>query len=82
MFNLQEEEQSILAEDEGVVQVPLEGYKYVVVLVLSNCILYFSFLHKQHLTFCLLRLHRGLPIINITDEMSKGSFGNTWNPNS
>ncbi|KAM6986400.1 sodium-driven chloride bicarbonate exchanger [Aplochiton taeniatus] len=45
----EEEEQSILAEDEGVVQVPLEAYK-------GNC-----------------------PIINITDEMSKGSFGNTWN---
>ncbi|KAF3694903.1 Sodium-driven chloride bicarbonate exchanger Solute carrier family 4 member 10 [Channa argus] len=47
----EEEEQSILAEDEKVVQVPLEGYK-------------------------------GIPIINITDEMSKGSFGNTWNSNS
>uniref|UniRef100_A0A672IF79 Anion exchange protein n=1 Tax=Salarias fasciatus TaxID=181472 RepID=A0A672IF79_SALFA len=44
----EEEEQSILAEDEGVVQVPLEGCK-------------------------------GIPIINITDEMSKASFGNTWN---
>uniref|UniRef100_A0AAZ1XUG1 Anion exchange protein n=1 Tax=Oreochromis aureus TaxID=47969 RepID=A0AAZ1XUG1_OREAU len=43
-----EEEQSILAEDDRVEQVPLEGYK-------------------------------GIPIINITDEMSKGSFGNTWN---
>ncbi|XP_053295119.1 sodium-driven chloride bicarbonate exchanger [Pleuronectes platessa] len=46
----EEEEQSILAEDEGVVQVPLEGYK-------------------------------GIPVIDITDEMSKGSFGNTWNAN-
>ncbi len=27
LFNSQEEEQSILAEDEGIVQVPLEGYK-------------------------------------------------------
>uniref|UniRef100_A0A3P8PQA1 Anion exchange protein n=1 Tax=Astatotilapia calliptera TaxID=8154 RepID=A0A3P8PQA1_ASTCA len=44
----EDEEQSILAEDDGVEQVPLEGYK-------------------------------GIPIINITDEMSKGSFGNTWN---
>lgn len=26
-FNLQEEEQSIVAEDDGIVQVPLEGYK-------------------------------------------------------
>lgn len=26
-LNLQEEEQSIVAEDDGVVQVPLEGYK-------------------------------------------------------
>nr|XP_061799739.1 sodium-driven chloride bicarbonate exchanger-like [Nerophis lumbriciformis] len=25
---------------------------------------------------------KGLPIINITDEMSKGSFGNTWNATS
>ncbi|XP_033990349.1 sodium-driven chloride bicarbonate exchanger [Trematomus bernacchii] len=47
----EEEEQSIMAEDEGVVQVPLEGYK-------------------------------GIPVINITDEMSKGSFGNTWNANN
>lgn len=23
--------------------------------------------------------YKGIPIINITDEMSKGSFGNTWN---
>lgn len=44
----EDEEQSILAEEDGVEQVPLEGYK-------------------------------GLPVINITDEMSKGSFGNTWN---
>ncbi|XP_071379114.1 sodium-driven chloride bicarbonate exchanger [Centroberyx affinis] len=49
--SVEEEEQSMLAEDEGVVQVPLEGYKGVT------------------------------PIINITDEMSKGSFGNTWNAN-
>ncbi|KAM7380587.1 hypothetical protein PAMP_003874 [Pampus punctatissimus] len=48
---MEEEEQSILAEDEGAVQMQLEGYK-------------------------------GIPIINITDEMSKGSFGNTWNANS
>ncbi|KAM7407513.1 hypothetical protein PAMA_003304 [Pampus argenteus] len=47
----EEEEQSILAEDEGAVQMQLEGYK-------------------------------GIPIINITDEMSKGSFGNTWDANS
>ncbi|KAK9537559.1 hypothetical protein VZT92_005165 [Zoarces viviparus] len=47
----EEEEQSILAEDEGVVQLPLEE-------------------------------HKGIPIINITDEMSKGSFGNTWTANS
>ncbi|XP_067459572.1 sodium-driven chloride bicarbonate exchanger [Thunnus thynnus] len=46
----EEEDQSILAEDEGAGQVPLHGYK-------------------------------GIPIINITDEMSKGSFGNTWNAN-
>ncbi|XP_036966208.1 sodium-driven chloride bicarbonate exchanger isoform X1 [Acanthopagrus latus] len=26
--------------------------------------------------------YKGIPIINITDEMSKGSFGNTWNANS
>ncbi|XP_061734789.1 sodium-driven chloride bicarbonate exchanger-like [Nerophis ophidion] len=44
----EEEEQSILAEDEAVLQVPLE-----------RC--------------------TGLPVINITDEMSKGPFGNTWN---
>ncbi|XP_034042379.1 sodium-driven chloride bicarbonate exchanger [Thalassophryne amazonica] len=44
----EDEEQSMLAEDEGAEQVPLEGY-------------------------------RGVPIINITDEMSKGTFGNTWN---
>ncbi|XP_054642056.1 sodium-driven chloride bicarbonate exchanger-like isoform X1 [Dunckerocampus dactyliophorus] len=47
----EEEEQSVLAEEEGVVQVPLEGCK-------------------------------GLPVINITDEMSKGSFGSTWNATS
>ncbi|KAA8588189.1 hypothetical protein FQN60_001383 [Etheostoma spectabile] len=47
----EEEEQSILAEDEGIVQVPLEECK-------------------------------DIPIINITDEMSKGSFGNTWIANS
>lgn len=29
---VQEEEQSILAEDEGVVQVPLEGYKSVEII--------------------------------------------------
>uniref|UniRef100_A0A3Q1BCR7 Anion exchange protein n=1 Tax=Amphiprion ocellaris TaxID=80972 RepID=A0A3Q1BCR7_AMPOC len=52
----EEEEQSILAEDEGVVQVPLEGF--------YKC----DFI--------------GIPIINITDEMSKGSFGNTWNANN
>ncbi|XP_029705659.1 sodium-driven chloride bicarbonate exchanger isoform X3 [Takifugu rubripes] len=47
----EEEGQSMTGEDEdGGVQVPLEGYK-------------------------------GIPIINITDEMSKGSFGNTWNAN-
>ncbi|XP_077392083.1 sodium-driven chloride bicarbonate exchanger [Festucalex cinctus] len=47
----EEEEQSILAEEDGAVQVPLEGCK-------------------------------GLPVINITDEMSKGSFGNTWSVTS
>nr|QOU09180.1 solute carrier family 4 member 10B [Lateolabrax maculatus] len=47
----EEEEEQSMAEDEGVVQVPLQGYK-------------------------------GIPIINITDEMSKGSFGNTWTANS
>uniref|UniRef100_A0A671YME3 Anion exchange protein n=1 Tax=Sparus aurata TaxID=8175 RepID=A0A671YME3_SPAAU len=26
--------------------------------------------------------YKGIPVINITDEMSKGSFGNTWNANS
>ncbi|KAI2660909.1 Sodium-driven chloride bicarbonate exchanger [Labeo rohita] len=52
-----EEEQSILAEEEGIVQVPLEGH------------------YKDDPS-----------TINITDEMSKGSFGSTWNsktdPNS
>uniref|UniRef100_A0A7N6AU43 Anion exchange protein n=1 Tax=Anabas testudineus TaxID=64144 RepID=A0A7N6AU43_ANATE len=27
-------------------------------------------------------MKQGIPIINITDEMSKGSFGNSWNANS
>uniref|UniRef100_A0A8C1HW99 Anion exchange protein n=1 Tax=Cyprinus carpio carpio TaxID=630221 RepID=A0A8C1HW99_CYPCA len=45
-----EEEQSILAEEEGIVQVPLEGH------------------YKDDPS-----------TVNITDEMSKGSFGNTWN---
>uniref|UniRef100_A0A8C1B033 Anion exchange protein n=1 Tax=Cyprinus carpio carpio TaxID=630221 RepID=A0A8C1B033_CYPCA len=45
-----EEEQSILAEEEGIVQVPLEGH------------------YKDDPS-----------AINITDEMSKGSFGSTWN---
>ncbi|TRY66189.1 hypothetical protein DNTS_028299 [Danionella cerebrum] len=45
-----EEEQSILAEEDGIVQVPLEGdYK------------------------------DDPSTVNITDEMSKGSFGSTWN---
>ncbi|XP_044044255.1 sodium-driven chloride bicarbonate exchanger-like isoform X3 [Siniperca chuatsi] len=45
----QEEEHSIIAEEEGIVQVPLEGnYK------------------------C------DPATVNITDEMSKGSFGNVW----
>ncbi|XP_076859016.1 sodium-driven chloride bicarbonate exchanger isoform X2 [Brachyhypopomus gauderio] len=44
-----EEEQSILAEEEGVVQVPLEGH------------------YKDDPSS-----------VNITDEMSKASFGNTW----
>uniref|UniRef100_A0A4W4HFV3 Anion exchange protein n=1 Tax=Electrophorus electricus TaxID=8005 RepID=A0A4W4HFV3_ELEEL len=44
-----EEEQSILAEEEGVVQVPLEGH------------------YKDDPSY-----------VNITDEMSKASFGNTW----
>ena len=34
-FHPQEEEQSIQAEEEGVVQVPLEGYKYVILHLLS-----------------------------------------------
>ncbi|KAI3365795.1 hypothetical protein L3Q82_000795 [Scortum barcoo] len=42
----QEEEHSIIAEEEGIVQVPLEGVT--------------------------------LATVNITDEMSKGSFGNVW----
>ncbi|XP_073769384.1 sodium-driven chloride bicarbonate exchanger isoform X2 [Danio rerio] len=45
-----EEEQSILAEEEGIVQVPLEGH------------------YKDDPS-----------TVNITDEMSKGSFGSTWN---
>ncbi|KAI4889670.1 hypothetical protein NFI96_011021 [Prochilodus magdalenae] len=45
----QEEEQSILAEEEGVVQVPLEAQ------------------YKDDPSS-----------VNITDEMSKASFGNTW----
>ncbi|XP_051762042.1 LOW QUALITY PROTEIN: sodium-driven chloride bicarbonate exchanger [Ctenopharyngodon idella] len=45
-----EEEQSILAEEEGIVQVPLEGH------------------YKDDPS-----------TVNITDEMSRGSFGNTWN---
>uniref|UniRef100_A0A3B1JS44 Anion exchange protein n=1 Tax=Astyanax mexicanus TaxID=7994 RepID=A0A3B1JS44_ASTMX len=44
-----EEEQSILAEEEGVVQVPLEAH------------------YKDDPSS-----------VNITDEMSKASFGNTW----
>ncbi|KAM4608361.1 sodium-driven chloride bicarbonate exchanger isoform 2-T2 [Polymixia lowei] len=48
----EEEEHSILVEDDRVVQMPLEGYKGIT------------------------------PIINITDEMSKGSFGNSWNVNN
>ncbi|XP_029942068.1 sodium-driven chloride bicarbonate exchanger-like isoform X1 [Salarias fasciatus] len=45
----QEEEHSIIAEEEGIVQVPLEGH------------------------------FKGDPsTVNITDEMSKGSFGNVW----
>nr|XP_046238766.1 sodium-driven chloride bicarbonate exchanger-like isoform X2 [Scatophagus argus] len=45
----QEEEHSIIAEEEGIVQVPLEGnYK------------------------------SDPATVNITDEMSKGSFGNVW----
>ncbi|XP_050921985.1 sodium-driven chloride bicarbonate exchanger isoform X3 [Lates calcarifer] len=45
----QEEEHSIIAEEEGIVQVPLEGH------------------------------YKSDPAtVNITDEMSKGSFGNVW----
>ncbi|XP_016894020.1 sodium-driven chloride bicarbonate exchanger-like isoform X2 [Cynoglossus semilaevis] len=45
----QEEEHSIIMEEEGIVQVPLEGR------------------------------YKGDPAtVNITDEMSKGSFGNVW----
>ncbi|KAM4710811.1 sodium-driven chloride bicarbonate exchanger-like isoform 7-T7 [Anableps anableps] len=45
----QEEEHSIIAEEEGIVQVPLEGH------------------------------YRSDPAtVNITDEMSKGSFGSVW----
>ncbi|XP_056883163.1 sodium-driven chloride bicarbonate exchanger-like isoform X1 [Takifugu flavidus] len=45
----QEEEHSIIAEEEGIVQVPMEGnYK------------------------------SDPATVNITDEMSKGSFGNVW----
>uniref|UniRef100_A0A1A7YT07 Anion exchange protein n=1 Tax=Iconisemion striatum TaxID=60296 RepID=A0A1A7YT07_9TELE len=44
-----EEEHSIIAEEEGIVQVPLEGH------------------------------YKGDPAtVNITDEMSKGSFGGVW----
>ncbi|KAJ8394523.1 hypothetical protein AAFF_G00045330 [Aldrovandia affinis] len=45
----QEEEQSILAEEEGIVQVPLEGH------------------YKDDPS-----------TVNISDEMSKTSFGNAW----
>ncbi|KAM9327864.1 sodium-driven chloride bicarbonate exchanger-like isoform 2-T2 [Pholidichthys leucotaenia] len=45
----QEEEHSIIAEEEGIVQVPLEGH------------------------------YKSDPAtVNISDEMSKGSFGNVW----
>ncbi|XP_075333809.1 sodium-driven chloride bicarbonate exchanger-like isoform X6 [Odontesthes bonariensis] len=45
----EEEEHSIIAEEEGIVQVPLEGH------------------------------YKSDPAtVNITDEMSKGSFGNAW----
>ncbi|MEQ2275272.1 hypothetical protein XENORESO_001169, partial [Xenotaenia resolanae] len=45
----QEEEHSIIAEEEGIVQVPLEGH------------------------------YKSDPAtVNITDEMSKGSFGSVW----
>ncbi|CAB1328446.1 unnamed protein product, partial [Coregonus sp. 'balchen'] len=52
VFPMMEEEQSILGEEDGVVQVPLEGYQ------------------------------KSESALNITDEMLKGSFGNTWNVNS
>ncbi|XP_045909530.1 sodium-driven chloride bicarbonate exchanger-like [Micropterus dolomieu] len=45
----QEEEHSIIAEEEGIVQMPLEG-----------------------------NLKCDPATVNITDEMSKGSFGNVW----
>nr|XP_057941820.1 sodium-driven chloride bicarbonate exchanger-like [Doryrhamphus excisus] len=45
----QEEEHSMMAEEEGVVQVPLEGH-----------------------------LKSDPATVNITDEMSKGSFGDVW----
>uniref|UniRef100_A0A8C3A1W6 Anion exchange protein n=1 Tax=Cyclopterus lumpus TaxID=8103 RepID=A0A8C3A1W6_CYCLU len=45
----EEEEHSIIAEEEGIVQVPLEGH--------FKC---------------------DPATVNITDEMSKGSFGNVW----
>ncbi|XP_027147243.1 sodium-driven chloride bicarbonate exchanger isoform X3 [Larimichthys crocea] len=45
----QEEEHSIIAEEEGIVQVPLEG-----------------------------NFKSDPATVNITDEMSKGSFGNVW----
>ncbi|KAL7370390.1 hypothetical protein ABVT39_027297 [Epinephelus coioides] len=45
----EEEEHSIIAEEEGIVQVPLEGH--------YKC---------------------DPATVNITDEMSKGSFGNVW----
>ncbi|KAM3584992.1 uncharacterized protein V6R79_004496 [Siganus canaliculatus] len=47
----QEEEHSIIAEEEGIVQVPLEG----------------NYVTKSDPA-----------TVNITDEMSKGSFGNVW----
>ncbi|CAB1346676.1 unnamed protein product [Coregonus sp. 'balchen'] len=52
VFPMMEEAQSMLGEEEGVVQLPLEGYQ------------------------------KSESALNITDEMSKGSFGNTWNVNS
>ncbi|KAK1876405.1 Sodium-driven chloride bicarbonate exchanger [Dissostichus eleginoides] len=45
----EEEEHSIIAEEEGIVQVPMEGH-----------------------------LKCDPATVNITDEMSKGSFGNVW----